>query len=205
MANLLNRLDPNHTPHPRHSNPHSARRTTHVSLPAVSSLGGLRTPAPCPRRHRHGAGIRKPSQKQTLRRVRARSVHTRIADVALLHRHVRFVPRAEVRHNTVRRAGTAQCALHAINSIGAIVPVEILSIMFLIWSCRLSPISVCKPSGAGVLAACARDRRSLKYASAKSFRFRSDRISNPAPSSARLYRSAGASALDSIVVAHGRG
>ena len=67
-ANLLNRLDPNHTPHPRHSNPHSARRTTHVSLPAVSSLGGLRTPAPCPRRHRHGAGIRKPSQRRTIAR-----------------------------------------------------------------------------------------------------------------------------------------
>jgi hypothetical protein len=33
--------------------------------PAVSSLGGLRTPAPSARRHRHGAGIRKPSHKRT--------------------------------------------------------------------------------------------------------------------------------------------
>ena len=53
---------------------HSARGTqipiTHaapsdVSLPAVSSLGGLRTPARCPRHHLHGAGIRKPSHFRT--------------------------------------------------------------------------------------------------------------------------------------------
>jgi hypothetical protein len=40
--------------------------------PAVSSIGGLRTPAPCARHHRHGAGIRKPSQK--------RSFHNRLVD-----------------------------------------------------------------------------------------------------------------------------
>src|SRR5436190_15801646 len=43
---LLERLDSTHTPHPRHSNPHSPRRDIHVPPPAVSSLGGLRTPAP---------------------------------------------------------------------------------------------------------------------------------------------------------------
>jgi hypothetical protein len=55
---LLARLDSIHTPHPRHSNPHSSRRATHAPPPAVSSLGGLRTPAPCARHHRPGAGIR---------------------------------------------------------------------------------------------------------------------------------------------------
>src|SRR5712692_981946 len=33
------------TPHPRHSNPHSARRPAPASPIAVSSLGGFRTPA----------------------------------------------------------------------------------------------------------------------------------------------------------------
>jgi hypothetical protein len=33
--------------------------------PAVSSLAGLRTPAPCAPRHRRRAAIRKPSQLQT--------------------------------------------------------------------------------------------------------------------------------------------
>src|SRR3954466_4124887 len=37
-----------------------------VSLPAVSSLGGLRTPAPSAWRPSSWAGIRKPSQKATL-------------------------------------------------------------------------------------------------------------------------------------------
>jgi hypothetical protein len=36
-------------------------------------------------------------QKQTLRRVRARSIHTRIADIALLHWHVRLVPTGDIR------------------------------------------------------------------------------------------------------------
>ena len=80
-ASLLNRLDPIHTPHPRHSNPHSARRATHVPPPAVSSLGGLRTPAPCPRRHRHGAGIRKPSQNRKSQPVRVMSVHPPMGDI----------------------------------------------------------------------------------------------------------------------------
>jgi hypothetical protein len=43
---LRQRMKATHTPHPRHSNPHSQRRAIHVSPPAVSSLGGLRTPAP---------------------------------------------------------------------------------------------------------------------------------------------------------------
>ena len=36
-----NRIGSSHTPHPRHSNPHSARRTTHLSLPAVSLYGAF--------------------------------------------------------------------------------------------------------------------------------------------------------------------
>jgi Inorganic pyrophosphatase len=43
----------------RHSNPHNARRTTNVYVPAVSSLGGLRTPA-LGASVVHWAGIRKP-------------------------------------------------------------------------------------------------------------------------------------------------
>ena len=62
---LLERLDSIHPPHPRHPNPHSPSRDTHVPTPAVSSFwrfayaGPRGTP-----RHRHGAAIRKPSQKQ---------------------------------------------------------------------------------------------------------------------------------------------
>jgi len=44
--NFRNRAAHNQPQRSRHSNPHNARRTTNVSLPAVSSLGGLRTPAP---------------------------------------------------------------------------------------------------------------------------------------------------------------
>jgi hypothetical protein len=44
----------------------SRKRRAHSSLPAVSSLGGLRTPAPGVRRAPPSlAGIRKPSQQQT--------------------------------------------------------------------------------------------------------------------------------------------
>jgi hypothetical protein len=42
----LDRLAPTQPPHPRRSNPHSARRPATLTLPAVSSLGGFRTPAP---------------------------------------------------------------------------------------------------------------------------------------------------------------
>ena len=45
-AGLPERLDSIHTPHPRNSNPHNPHRAIHVPHPAVSSLGGLRTPAP---------------------------------------------------------------------------------------------------------------------------------------------------------------
>ena len=38
---LLDRLDSNHTPHPRHSNPHSACRATYVPPPAVSLYGAF--------------------------------------------------------------------------------------------------------------------------------------------------------------------
>src|SRR5258708_3463073 len=44
--NFRNRAVHNQPQRSRHSNPHNARRTTNVSLPAVSSIGGLRTPAP---------------------------------------------------------------------------------------------------------------------------------------------------------------
>src|SRR6266851_2839780 len=44
-TNALDPPAPDHTPHPRRSNPHSERRTPNVTLPAVSSLGGFRTPA----------------------------------------------------------------------------------------------------------------------------------------------------------------
>src|SRR5882672_5424442 len=44
-TNLLDRPQTNHLVHPRHSNPHSPRRAIQVP-PAISSLGGLRTPAP---------------------------------------------------------------------------------------------------------------------------------------------------------------
>ncbi len=45
-ANLLDRLNSNHTPHPRHSNPHSQRRATHVPLPRFppSEVCGRRPP-----------------------------------------------------------------------------------------------------------------------------------------------------------------
>ena len=42
----LDRLATSQPPHPRRSNPHSASRTSILSIPAVSSLGGFRTPAP---------------------------------------------------------------------------------------------------------------------------------------------------------------
>ena len=43
----------------------SARRTSHVPLPAISSFGGLRTPAPECVAPSSWAGIRKPSQNPT--------------------------------------------------------------------------------------------------------------------------------------------
>src|SRR5207302_10236864 len=65
-ADAPHRLILNHAQHSRHSNPHSARRTALVSLPAVSSLGGFPTPAAHARATPpSAAGIRKPSQKQT--------------------------------------------------------------------------------------------------------------------------------------------
>src|SRR5207247_1899854 len=65
-ADAPHRLILNHAQHSRHSNPHSARRTALVSLPAVSSLGGFPTPAAHARATPpSAAGIRKPSQTQT--------------------------------------------------------------------------------------------------------------------------------------------
>jgi hypothetical protein len=62
---LLERLDSIHTPHPQHSNPHSPRRDIHVPLPRFPSLEVCgRRPRRAPS-HRHGAGIRKPSQERT--------------------------------------------------------------------------------------------------------------------------------------------
>src|ERR1700730_14112818 len=49
----------------QHSILDSARRTSHVPLPAISSFGGLRTPAPECVAPSSWAGIRKPSQKPT--------------------------------------------------------------------------------------------------------------------------------------------
>src|ERR1700730_286134 len=49
----------------QHSILDSARRTSHVPLPAISSFGGLRTPAPECVAPSSWAGIRKPSQKLT--------------------------------------------------------------------------------------------------------------------------------------------
>src|SRR5258707_865743 len=43
--NFRNRPADNQQLRSQHSNPHNLRRATSVSLPAVSSLGGLRTPA----------------------------------------------------------------------------------------------------------------------------------------------------------------
>src|SRR5205823_2325322 len=56
---------PDHKSLLRLSNRHSACGTAFVPSSAVSSLGGFRTPAPCAPPHRHGAGIRNPSQKAT--------------------------------------------------------------------------------------------------------------------------------------------
>jgi len=48
-----------------------ARGATGLLFPAVSSIGGLRTPAlPCAPHHLHGAGIRKPSQSRRFGDVR---------------------------------------------------------------------------------------------------------------------------------------
>jgi hypothetical protein len=47
------------------SNPHSRLTRSFATPPAVSSIEGLRTPAPpCAPHHLHGAGIRKPSQER---------------------------------------------------------------------------------------------------------------------------------------------
>src|SRR4051812_28663478 len=43
--NSLHRLDPNQSPRPRPSNPHSGCGTAHVPLSAVSPLGGFWRPA----------------------------------------------------------------------------------------------------------------------------------------------------------------
>ncbi len=77
---LLERLDSIHPPHPRHPNPHSPSRDTHDPLPRFPSIGSDQQrwmqyprgrhpwrfayagPRGAPR-HRHGAAIRKPSQK----------------------------------------------------------------------------------------------------------------------------------------------
>ena len=73
---LLDRLDFKHTPHPRQSNPHSPRRATYVPTPAVSSLGGLRAPAPCPRRHLHGAASKTFTEAAITRRSGLQEVQT---------------------------------------------------------------------------------------------------------------------------------
>ena len=51
---------------PRHSNPHSPRRATHVPLPRFPPLEVCVRRPRCTPRHRDGAGIRKPSQMQSL-------------------------------------------------------------------------------------------------------------------------------------------
>jgi hypothetical protein len=61
-TNARNPLASHHTPHPRRSNPYSARRTSNVPPPAVSSLAGFRTPAPARAEPFVAAGIPKPSQ-----------------------------------------------------------------------------------------------------------------------------------------------
>ena len=58
-------LDPDYKSLPRFSNRHSTCGMAFVPSSAVSSLGGFRTSAPCARPHRHGAGIRNPSQTRT--------------------------------------------------------------------------------------------------------------------------------------------
>jgi hypothetical protein len=85
-ANSLNRLNPNHSHHPRHSNPHSPRRATLVPLPRFPPLEVCGRRPPCARRHRHGAGIRKPSQKRKCARSRGMSVRPSGADIVRLHR-----------------------------------------------------------------------------------------------------------------------
>src|ERR1700687_2450085 len=49
-AHTLDRVPSTQAHHLRCSNPHSAYRTTHVPIPAVSSLGSFRTPAASARR-----------------------------------------------------------------------------------------------------------------------------------------------------------
>jgi hypothetical protein len=49
-THTLDRVNSTQAHHLRHPNPHSARRTTNVPIPAVSSLGGFRTPADSARR-----------------------------------------------------------------------------------------------------------------------------------------------------------
>ena len=61
----LDRLASPPTPHPRHSNLHSACGTAPPISPAVSSLGGFPTPASHARHPSSAAGIRKPLQKAT--------------------------------------------------------------------------------------------------------------------------------------------
>ena len=66
---LLDPIGPHRLPHPPRPNRHNARRQPRPSLPAISSLGGFRTPAPKSRnssRRPSSAGIRKPSQKQNV-------------------------------------------------------------------------------------------------------------------------------------------
>ncbi len=62
---LLERLDSIHPPHPRHSNPHSPRRATHVPLPRFPPLEVCVRRPRCAPRHHHGAAIRKPSHEET--------------------------------------------------------------------------------------------------------------------------------------------
>ena len=64
-ATSLNRLNSNRSHHPRHSNPHSPRRATLVPLPRFPPLEVCGRRPPWATRHRHGVGIRKPSQTQT--------------------------------------------------------------------------------------------------------------------------------------------
>ena len=62
-TNAPRRLATTRAHHPPRPNPHSPGRTTNVSLPAVSSLGGFRTPAAIPLGSALiTAGIRNPSQ-----------------------------------------------------------------------------------------------------------------------------------------------
>ena len=80
-ASLPQRLDAIQTPHPPHSNPHSLRRAANVPPPAVSSLGGLRTPAPVCAAPPSWAGIRNPSQKRRLCRAMITSALLRVTDI----------------------------------------------------------------------------------------------------------------------------